>query len=157
MKIGVPRESAEGENRVALVPESVKSLLKNEGVEIVIESGAGDVAGHPDSQYEEAGAKVGAHADVLAADLILHVAPLSAGEIGELKQGQYLISHLSPLTSAETNQALASGGVTALAMELIPRTTRAQAMDANDLVTRRARAEVAAGGQAANNAAAAAV
>ncbi|MBX7189694.1 MAG: Re/Si-specific NAD(P)(+) transhydrogenase subunit alpha [Solirubrobacterales bacterium] len=130
MKIGVPRESAEGENRVALVPESVKSLLKKEGVEIVIESGAGDVAGHPDSQYEEAGAKVGSHADALAADLVLHVAPLSSAQIGELKQGQYLISHLSPLTSAETNNALASAGVTALAMELIPRTTRAQAMDA---------------------------
>jgi NAD(P) transhydrogenase subunit alpha len=130
MKIGVPRESAEGENRVALVPESVKSLLKKEGVEIVVESGAGVVAGHPDAQYEEAGAKVGAHADVLAADLVLHVAPLSAGEISELKQGQYLISHLSPLTSAETNKALASAGVSALAMELIPRTTRAQAMDA---------------------------
>ncbi|OJU94315.1 MAG: NAD(P) transhydrogenase subunit alpha [Solirubrobacterales bacterium 67-14] len=130
MKIGVPRESAEGENRVALVPESVKSLLKKEGVEIVIESGAGDVAGHPGAQYEEAGAKVGSHADVLACDLILHVAPLSGAEIGELKQGQYLISHLSPLTSAETNKALASAGVSALAMELIPRTTRAQAMDA---------------------------
>ncbi len=130
MKIGVPRETAEGENRVALVPESVKSLLKNEGVEVVIESGAGDSAGHPDSQYEEAGAKVGSHADVLVSDLILHVAPLSISEIGELNKGQYLISHLAPLTSAETNQALASGGVTSLAMELIPRTTRAQAMDA---------------------------
>jgi NAD(P) transhydrogenase subunit alpha len=130
MKIGVPRESAEGENRVALVPESVKSLLKKEGVEVVVESGAGEVAGHPDAQYEEAGAKVGSHADVLASDLILHVAPLSVGEIGELRRGQYLISHLSPLTSADTNQALASAGVSALAMELIPRTTRAQAMDA---------------------------
>jgi len=130
MKIGVPRESAEGENRVALVPESVKSLLKKEGVEIVVESGAGEVAGHPDAQYEEAGAKVGSHADVLVSDLILHVAPLSVGEIGELRRGQYLISHLSPLTSADTNQALASAGVSALAMELIPRTTRAQAMDA---------------------------
>ena len=130
MKIGVPRETAEGENRVALVPESVKSLLKREGVEIVVESGAGDVAGHPDSQYTEAGATVGSHADVLATDLILHVSPLGTAEIGELRQGQYLISHLSPLTDAESNQALASAGVTALAMELIPRTTRAQAMDA---------------------------
>ncbi|HRV60631.1 MAG TPA: NAD(P) transhydrogenase subunit alpha, partial [Solirubrobacterales bacterium] len=86
--------------------------------------------GHPDAQYEDAGAKVGSRADVLAADMVLHVAPLSESEIGELKQGQYLISHLSPLTSAETNKALASAGVTALAMELIPRTTRAQAMDA---------------------------
>ncbi|MDQ5895081.1 MAG: H+-translocating transhydrogenase subunit alpha [Actinomycetota bacterium] len=130
MKIGVPRETAEGENRVALVPESVKSLLKREGVEIVVESGAGDVAGHPDSQYTEAGATVGSHADVLATDLILHVSPLGSVEIGELRQGQYLISHLSPLTDSESNQALASAGVTALAMELIPRTTRAQAMDA---------------------------
>jgi NAD(P) transhydrogenase subunit alpha len=130
MKIGVPRETAEGESRVALVPESVKSLLKTEGVEIVVESGAGDAAGHPDPQYTDAGATVGSRTDVLAADLILHVAPLGVDEIKELKQGQYLISHLAPLTSAETNKALAEGGVTALAMELIPRTTRAQAMDA---------------------------
>ena len=69
----------------------LSSLLKNEGVEVVIETGAGDSAGHPDSQYEEAGAKVGSHADVLVSDLILHVAPLSTSEIGELNKGQYLI------------------------------------------------------------------
>lgn len=130
MKIGVAKETADGENRVALVPESVKSLLKTEGVEIVVESGCGDSAGHPDSQYAEAGATVGSRAEALSADLILHVAPLTGSEIGELRQGQYLVSHLSPLTSAETNQALAGAGVTSMAMELIPRTTRAQAMDA---------------------------
>ena len=82
MRIGVPRETAEGENRVALVPESVKSLLKTEGVEIVVESGAGDAAGHPDAQYAEAGATVGSRSDVFGADLVLHVAPLGTAEIG---------------------------------------------------------------------------
>ena len=58
MKIGVPKETAEGERRVALVPDAVKSLLKNEHVTVAVERGSGDAAGHPDSQYEEAGAEV---------------------------------------------------------------------------------------------------
>jgi H+-translocating NAD(P) transhydrogenase subunit alpha len=130
MKIGVPKESGDGEHRVALVPETVRSLKKTDGVEIVIQSGAGESAGHPDSQYSEAGATVGSSADVAAADVVLRVALPSTAEIGELRSGQTLISHLSPWTSAETNSALAEAGITALAMEAIPRTTRAQAMDA---------------------------
>ncbi|MBK5111363.1 MAG: Re/Si-specific NAD(P)(+) transhydrogenase subunit alpha [Thermoleophilia bacterium] len=130
MKIGVPKETAAGEHRVALVPETVRSLSKTEGVELVVEAGAGGEAGHPDSQYSEAGAAVGSAADVAAADVIVRVDLPNSGEIAGMRSGQTLISHLSPWTSAETNAALAQAGVTAFAMEAIPRTTRAQAMDA---------------------------
>jgi len=112
------------------VPETVRSLAKRDGVDVVIESGAGDLAGHPDSQYAEAGATVGSREDALAADLLLRVAVPTVEEAGALRSGQWLISHLAPWTSAETNDALARAGVTAIAMEAVPRTTRAQAMDA---------------------------
>jgi H+-translocating NAD(P) transhydrogenase subunit alpha len=128
MRIGVPKETAEGERRVALVPDVVRSLAQNEKLEIEVEPGAGVEAGHPDDQYEEAGAKVGG--EPWSADVVLRVAVPSTEEIGRLRSGQVLIGHLAPLTSAETNKALASAGVTAIAMEAIPRTTRAQAMDA---------------------------
>jgi proton-translocating NAD(P)+ transhydrogenase subunit alpha len=130
MKIGVPKETAAGERRVALVPDVVASLKKHESIDVVVESGAGEEAGHPDSQYADAGAESG-EADVAwGADVVLHVAPPTTAEIGRLRSGQVLIGHLAPWTSAETNQALASAGVTSFAMEAIPRTTRAQAMDA---------------------------
>ena len=119
MKIGVPKETADGERRVALVPDVVKSLKKNENVDVVVESGAGDAAGHPDSQYTEAGAEVG-EADVAwGADVVLRVAVPSTEEIGRLNSNQLLISHLGPWTSAETNRALAAAGVTSFAMEAI--------------------------------------
>jgi NAD(P) transhydrogenase subunit alpha len=130
MKIGVPKESMAGERRVALVPDVVKSLLKHEQIEVLVEAGAGEAAGHPDAAYEQAGAKVGAADAAWGADVVLHVRPLAAEDIARLRTGQVLVSHLSPLTSAETNNALAAAGVTAFAMEVIPRTTRAQAMDA---------------------------
>ncbi|HET8592160.1 MAG TPA: Re/Si-specific NAD(P)(+) transhydrogenase subunit alpha [Solirubrobacterales bacterium] len=127
MKIGVPKETAAGERRVALVPDVVTSLRKKEKLELVVEPGAGDAAGHPDSEYREAGAEIG---DAWGADLVLRVAAPSTEEIGRLRSGQVLIGHLAPLTSAETNKAIAAAGVTAFAMEAIPRTTRAQSMDA---------------------------
>jgi proton-translocating NAD(P)+ transhydrogenase subunit alpha len=130
MKIGVPKETAEGERRVALVPDVVRSLKKNERVEVVIEPGAGEGAGHPDSQYEEAEAKLGASEVVWGAEVLLRVAVPSPAEIGRLHSNQLLIGHLAPWTSAETNRALAAAGVISFAMEAIPRTTRAQAMDA---------------------------
>jgi NAD(P) transhydrogenase subunit alpha len=126
MKIGVPKENAEGERRVALIPDVVASLVGKE-LEVVVESGAGEGAGHPDSEYTEAGAEIG---DPWGAEIIAKVALPSSEEIGKLSRGQILIGHLTPLTSAETNQALASAGVTSFAMEAIPRITRAQAMDA---------------------------
>jgi H+-translocating NAD(P) transhydrogenase subunit alpha len=132
MKLGVPKESAEGERRVALVPDVVKSLQAkvSEKIAPVIETGAGTGAGHTDAAYQEAGAQVADAGSAWGAEVVLHVRPLGTEEIGKLNKGQVVISHLSPLTAAESNKALAAAGVTAFAMEAIPRTTRAQAMDA---------------------------
>jgi NAD(P) transhydrogenase subunit alpha len=132
MKIGVPKESAEGERRVALVPDVVKSLQAkvSEKIDPVLEGGAGTAAGHTDAAYQEAGAQVADAGAAWGAEVVLHVRPLTGEEIGKLSKGQVVISHLSPLTAAESNKALAAAGVTAFAMEAIPRTTRAQAMDA---------------------------
>jgi NAD(P) transhydrogenase subunit alpha len=126
MKVGVRSETAPGERRVALIPDVV-SALKERGVEVVVEAGAGEGAGHPDSEYTEAGAEIG---DPWGADVVVVVAVPTVEEIGKLRTGQLLIGHLAPLTSAETNKALADGGITSFAMEAIPRITRAQAMDA---------------------------
>ena len=126
MKIGVPKESADAELRVALIPDVAASLV-GRGLDVVVEAGAGEGSGHPDSQYTDAGAEIG---DPWSADVVAKVAVPTAEEIGRLRQGQVLIGHLAPLTSAETNKALASAGVTSFAMEAIPRITRAQAMDA---------------------------
>jgi NAD(P) transhydrogenase subunit alpha len=132
MKIGVPKETAAGERRVALVPDVAKSLQAkvSEKIEPVVESGAGAEAGHNDASYEEVGASVGDASAAWGAEVVLHVRPPSTEEIAKLSRGQVLIGHLSPLTAAESNRALAEAGVTAFAMEAIPRTTRAQAMDA---------------------------
>jgi NAD(P) transhydrogenase subunit alpha len=130
MKIGVPKETAEGERRVALVPDVVKSLKANEELAVLVESGAGEEAGHPDSQYSEAGAEVVEGDVTWGADVVLRVAAPSPAEIDRLSSNQVLIGHLAPWTAAETNRALARSGATSFAMEAIPRTTRAQAMDA---------------------------
>src|SRR6478609_1924814 len=127
MKIGVPKETAEGERRVALVPDVVKALTAKE-IDVVVEPGAGEGASHGDDEYTDAGAKVGD--DVWGADVILKVTPPSAEEVGRLKQGQILIGFLEPLTNPELAKSLAGAGVTSFAMEAIPRITRAQSMDA---------------------------
>jgi NAD(P) transhydrogenase subunit alpha len=129
MKVGVPKETAEGERRVALIPPVVESLTGRE-IDVAVESGAGDGAGHPDPQYSDAGGSVGSGDDAWAADVVVKVAVPTPGEIGRLRSGQVLIGHLAPLTSGETNRALAEAGVTSFAMEAIPRITRAQSMDA---------------------------
>jgi H+-translocating NAD(P) transhydrogenase subunit alpha len=129
VKVGVPRETAEGERRVALVPDIVRSLAEKQ-VEAAVESGAGEGAGHPDAEYADAGASLGSPDDAWGADVVLRVAVPTREEIGRLRRGQVLIGHLAPLTSPDTNQALAEAGVTSFAMEAIPRITRAQAMDA---------------------------
>jgi H+-translocating NAD(P) transhydrogenase subunit alpha len=126
MRIGVPKETAEHERRVALVPDVVGSLTGRD-LEVVVEPGAGEAAGHPDPEYADAGADVG---DPWDADVLVKVAVPSAGEIDRLRAGQVVIGHLAPLTAGETTKALAEAGVTGLAMEAIPRITRAQAMDA---------------------------
>ncbi|MGV1049570.1 MAG: Re/Si-specific NAD(P)(+) transhydrogenase subunit alpha, partial [Solirubrobacterales bacterium] len=128
--IGVPKETVDGERRVALVPDVVKSLKKNEHVDVLVEAGAGEAAGHPDASYEAAGAAIVAAEAAWGADVVLRVAVPSVAEIGRLNPNQLLIGHLDPWASAETNRALAAAGATSFAMEAIPRTTRAQAMDA---------------------------
>ena len=131
MKIGVPKETVEGERRVALVPDVVRSLKKkNEGVDVLVESGAGEAAGHPDAHYTDAGAEIASADTIWNADIVLRVGAPSVAEIGRLGSSQIYVSHINPWTAAETNQALAASGVTSFAMEAIPRTTRAQAMDA---------------------------
>jgi H+-translocating NAD(P) transhydrogenase subunit alpha len=127
LKVGVPRETAEGERRVALIPEVVRELTGRD-IEVVVESGAGEASGYPDDEYREAGTAV--EGDAWNADVLVKVAIPSLEEIGRLRSGQVLIGHLAPLTSGETNKALAEAGVTSFAMEAIPRITRAQAMDA---------------------------
>jgi NAD(P) transhydrogenase subunit alpha len=129
MRVGVPKESRDGERRVALIPDVVRSLTSDD-LEVAVESGAGDAAGHPDSEYSDAGASVGSGDDAWGADVVVKVALPTLDEIGRLRSGQVLIGHLAPLTSGETSKALAAAGVTSFAMEAIPRITRAQAMDA---------------------------
>src|SRR5262245_43219688 len=123
MKIGVPKETAEGERRVALVPDVVKALSAKE-LEVAVEPGAGEGAAHPDSEYTEAGAKI--DGDAWGADIVLKVNPPSEEELGRLDQGQVLIGFLQPLTNPALAKGLAGSGVTSFAMEAIPRITRAQ-------------------------------
>jgi NAD(P) transhydrogenase subunit alpha len=124
--VGVPRESGAGERRVALVPEVVKRLV-GLGIEVVVEPGAGNAALIPDALFAAAGASVG---DPWDADVVVKVAPPSAEEIGRLRRGGMLVGFLAPRTQPETLEALAQAGVTALAMESVPRISRAQSMDA---------------------------
>ncbi len=128
MRIGVPKEPVEGERRVALIPDTVASLVDKQ-LAVVVESGAGELAGHPDSEYAEAGAELGTADDVYGADVVLRVATPSVAEIGGIAPGKVLVGFLAPLTSGETTRALAEGKVTGFAIESIPRITRAQAMD----------------------------
>jgi H+-translocating NAD(P) transhydrogenase subunit alpha len=123
MRIGVPKETAAGERRVALVPDVV-SRLKRAGHDVVIEPGAGAQAALPDEAFAEAGAELG---DPWSAEVIARVAPR---EPAGLKADHVLIGFLAPLTNAEGIDAIAHTGATAFAMESIPRISRAQSMDA---------------------------
>src|SRR5262249_8136220 len=127
MRVGVPRETAAGEQRVALVPEVV-SRLASGGFDVLVERGAGEAAACPDAACEEAGASI--VADPWDADAVVKVQKPSADEVARLREGQVLIGFLQPLTDREGIKRLAERGVTAFAMESIPRITRAQPMDA---------------------------
>ena len=130
MRIGVPKETAAGEHRVALVPEVV-SKLKAKGLDIVVQSGAGADALLPDADYARAGAEVtGDASEVWSSDVVLTIAPPAEQQIVELGSGSILIGFLAPLSSPETTRALADAKATAIAMEAIPRISRAQSMDA---------------------------
>jgi NAD(P) transhydrogenase subunit alpha len=127
MKVGVPRETAEGERRVALVPEVIRKLTAKE-FEVVVESGAGEAAMLSDEAFEEAGATIGK--EVWNADVVAKVAAPNAEEIGKLGSETVLVGFLGPLSNPETTKALAAAGATSFAMEAIPRISRAQSMDA---------------------------
>src|SRR5271156_3357310 len=130
MRIGVPKETAAGEHRVALVPEVV-SKLKAKGLEVVVQEGAGSGALLPDSAYVDAGASITADpAEIWGSDVVVTIAPPDPQQIRALGSGTILIGFLAPLTSPETLRDLASAQVTAFAMESIPRISRAQSMDA---------------------------
>ena len=130
MRVGIPNETASGENRVATVPDVIKRLSRK-GVEVVVESGAGAGASIPDEQFAEAGATIAIDpGEVWGADVVAKVRAPSTDEIARLREGGVLIGFLAPLTSPETTRALADARVTAFAMEAIPRITRAQSMDA---------------------------
>jgi NAD(P) transhydrogenase subunit alpha len=126
MKIAVPNESGSGERRVALVPDVIKRL-SGKGHEVVVESGAGEGARIPDALFEEAGAKIGS---LEGADVVVRVTVPGPEDVERLPNGSVLIGFLAPLTASDTTRALASAGVTAFAMEAIPRISRAQSMDA---------------------------
>src|SRR5213076_503050 len=126
MRIGVVRETAPGERRVALVPETVGRLAKS-GNEVIVERGAGEASSFPDRMYTEAGGTIG---DAWDAELVLKVARPSDEELARLRQGAVLIAFLSPLTNHDLVRELGRRRVTALSMDAIPRITRAQPMDA---------------------------
>ncbi|CAM4240528.1 Re/Si-specific NAD(P)(+) transhydrogenase subunit alpha [Nocardia ninae] len=125
-RVGVVRESNAGERRVALVPKIIPSLLK-QGVQVVVESGAGLGALIPDSAYEAAGATIG---DPWSAEVVVKVAPPSDAEVAKLSDGQTLIGFLAPRNAENQIGKLKTAGVQAFAVEAIPRISRAQVMDA---------------------------
>jgi NAD(P) transhydrogenase subunit alpha len=128
MRVGVPRESAAGERRVALVPELIARLAPA-GFDIVVERGAGEAASFPDPAFEKAGASVVDDA-YREAQAVMKVQKPTEAEASSLRGGQILVGFLQPLTDPAGIERLDALGVTAFAMESIPRTTRAQAMDA---------------------------
>jgi len=127
MIVGVPRDTDPGERRVALVPDLVTKLVKA-GLEVLVQPGAGVAAGYPDAAYQEAGARL-EEAVLAQADVVLKVQPPTVEQCGQLKEGATLIGLLRPYVNAGHFQALAARKVTAFAMELMPRITRAQPMD----------------------------
>jgi NAD(P) transhydrogenase subunit alpha len=129
MRISVPKEIKPGEKRVALVPDIISKLTKL-GHEVFIESGAGVAAEYSDAQFLAAGAQI-KQGDVLVnSDVVLSVQPLTPSQIKSLKKGSLTISFLSPTTSTDSIDAAVSASVTALSLELVPRISRAQSMDA---------------------------
>jgi len=129
VRVGIPKETAEGERRVAVVPDVVRRMVAG-GHEVVVERGAGAAAGVPDDAFAEAGATVGSADDAWGADVIAKVAAPSKAEVGRLDGDSVLIGFLAPLTDGAGVKALAASGATSFAMEAIPRISRAQSMDA---------------------------
>ena len=127
MIIGLLKEPS-GENRVALLPENVKTLIAL-NVELIVESQAGTAAFTTDSEFGKAGAKIGQRRDVLSADLVLGINPPTDPELEDLKAGQVLMSVFQPLSNKQLVEKLMSLQITSFSMDNVPRTTRAQSMD----------------------------
>ena len=128
MRVGVPRERTPGERRVALVPDAVRKL-RARGLEVAVEPGAGEAAAHSDDAFRRAGADLDAAA-AWTADAVAKVRGPLPEELERLRPGAVLVGFLEPLADPSTARGLARAGVTAFAMEAVPRITRAQAMDA---------------------------
>ncbi|NBU93778.1 MAG: NAD(P)(+) transhydrogenase (Re/Si-specific) subunit alpha, partial [Actinobacteria bacterium] len=129
MRISVPREIKDGEKRVALVPDIISKLTKA-GLEVVIESGAGVSAQASDEDFKKAGAEVKSGDVLTGADVVLSVQPLTPAQMKSLQKGAITISFLSPTGSVDSIDAAVSAGVTAFSLEMVPRISRAQSMDA---------------------------
>jgi NAD(P) transhydrogenase subunit alpha len=129
MRIAVPKEIKDGEKRVALVPDIISKLTKA-GLEVVIESGAGVNAQASDQEFKNAGAEVKSGDVLTGADVVLTVQPLAPAQMKSLKKGAITISFLSPTGSVDSIDAAVSAGVTAFSLEMVPRISRAQSMDA---------------------------
>ena len=129
MRIAVAKEIRSGEARVALVPDIISKLTKA-GLEVVIEAGAGVASGFQDSEFTAAGATVKSGNVISDADVVASVTALTPDQMKSLKKGALTISFLSPTTSVDSIEAAAAAGVTALSLELVPRISRAQSMDA---------------------------
>jgi NAD(P) transhydrogenase subunit alpha len=134
MKLGVPKETFPGERRVAIVP-AVLPTLKKLGIEVIVERGAGEAAGLPDKAFADQ-ATIGSRADIFTAELVAAVRTPGANashgmaDLGLMHRGQLLIGFAEPLTATAVNRSVAEHGVILAAMELVPRITRAQSMDA---------------------------
>jgi NAD(P) transhydrogenase subunit alpha len=128
--VGVLKETAAGERRVAVVPETVGRLAKL-GLEVLVEQGAGEAAGFPDADYESAGSRVAPAEAVFAeAGLLVRIGAPAPAELERMRSGQALVCFLAPLVDPTITRALAERGVTAFSMDAIPRISRAQSMDA---------------------------
>jgi NAD(P) transhydrogenase subunit alpha len=126
--IGVPKETVAGERRVALVPSALKKLIASD-ITVQVEAGAGAASGLSDGAYTDAGAHIGSAESALLADLVAKVAPPTTAEIARLREGAVLVSVLLPFANLEIVNALRARRISAFALDLMPRITRAQSMD----------------------------
>jgi NAD(P) transhydrogenase subunit alpha len=129
LRVGIPKETAPDERRVAAVPDTVRKITEK-GADVLVEAGAGGDASYPDAAYEAAGARIAPVDEVWSADVVLKVAAPATAEARRLQSGAVLVSFLDSDDEGEAFRALVDSGVTALAMQAIPRIARAQKMDA---------------------------
>ena len=129
MLIGIPKESLQGETRVAATPDTVGKLLKL-GFEVAVQSNAGALASFDDSAYEKAGAKIGNEKDVWVADIIFKLNAPTDAEIELMHEGQTLVSFIRPAQNKDLVDKLNAKKVTVMAMDMVPRISRAQSLDA---------------------------